>query len=186
MRAKLLVLLGATLLGVVGGLVFTFLPGIGRGSFNQFFICVLLAVFVCVPAGGIAVVAFLVSLKWRPRVLGWVGTISVAVVVVAVLIGLSYVPGYALATYDVGSAWQYCDMLVPLLDEHKERSGSYPDSIAVVLPEESSLPFLLRNRRFYKHFKDKDSFTMSFKEPRAFFFSWHIFESESREWYVDD
>ena len=61
---------------------------------------------------------------------------------------------------DIHNAKEFCEALVPMLDEVKTRTGSYPTRIDDLLPPGKPLPVLLRSGGFYTS-----------QKPDHFFFS---------------
>jgi hypothetical protein len=158
---------------------------LGRGSAGHFLTALFGAVSVCVPAaviGGAAYAfSFDVARDATRNALRWVSTMCLAVLIPSALVVISYLPGRAVAAHDVVKAKRYCERLIPLLDAHRARTGSYPATIDEFLPEHPRPPLLLRRDSFYHG--DADSFIFEFYVDDSLFFgSYRMLDGTERRW----
>jgi len=130
------------------------------------------------------VITYAISLRRRRDLMRWIGSISFAVALVALLQIPSFFVGNALRESDLQAAQRFCESLVERLDEHKDKNGRYPEKIEAVLSEGERPPRLLRKRkeRFYE--TDGSAFTLSFGVPRGFVDELHLYSSSTKKWTV--
>lgn len=177
MNMKLRVLLGSLVGGGVLAVALTFLS---RGHAAYTLIVGALVVFVAVPAGVVALLALLLSRYcWRNR-LRWASAIAAACVGCVGMLLLFLPAGALLQEHDIATARQYCEDLVPLLDAHKQMTGSYPERLDDIVPGTQDIPRLLNNAPFYS--TDGKTFTFTFEVPDGLLPTIHVFGGDTRDW----
>jgi len=127
----------------------------------------------------VAAVGFGAGHKYKSRVASWVGTIAVSLSVSIFIQFISIPFGPMLASHDIEEAKKYCEYLVPRLNDHKLKTGSYPTDVNEVIPWWKPRPRLLENR-FY--LSDGQDFEFDFPDPRGFTFNIFIYHRERMEW----
>lgn len=180
MNKKLVTFIVGGLLGVVLGLA-TALVYRGHGEVE--FLVMGIVLYVAVPLGIVGFAALLLGKLWFGRKLKWVGIIALAgaeVLVVELLISSPL--GYMVQEHDVAEARAYCESLIDDLEAHRERTGSYPETLDEIQPERRQLPHLLRNTEFYSREREGDSFSFKFELPDSFPKTIHLYNSEDGEW----
>jgi hypothetical protein len=172
---RVIVVVGSVLLNVA-------LAALGRGSFSHALAVISLIMCVAVPATlvGLLALAAAVGPQW-PAAKGIARlAFGYAFVFGSTLISLPV--GAALLERDVQAAKQFCEALIPRLEEHKMRQGEYPRDIESVgdLPEQ---PRLLRGRSFY--FSDGSKYHFSFSDPSGML-NGYGYDRASKSWYKWD
>ena len=94
--------------------------------------------------------------------------------------------GFAFAVWEkrTDEAELFCNELIVHLEQQKEQKGKYPADIADYL-NNHNLPYRLKTHRLqYRNRGDK--YTLTFVEPGGFFPRFHKYDSQKREWMIDD
>ena len=81
---------------------------------------------------------------------------------------------------DIQKAIGYCDSLMPLLQEEKNKTGSYPVDLQGVLKNRARSPYLLSFENYY--LSDGLSFVFSFSERDGVFPHVNLYSSERKKW----
>lgn len=82
--------------------------------------------------------------------------------------------------WDIQKAIGYCDSLMPLLEEEKNKTGSYPVDLQGVLKNRDRSPYLLSLENYY--LSDGLSFVFSFSERDGVFPHVNLYSSERKKW----
>jgi hypothetical protein len=84
---------------------------------------------------------------------------------------------------DLENAKQYCEDLIPYLDEHHQQYGSYPKEIGE-FGNAGRLPWLLQGKWEFYNGHEK-SYSFSFADPTQIF-AHHYFDSKDKSWRIND
>ena len=151
---------------------------LGRGSFFHW-VAVGALVVVAAAAALAGILAFAVSNigpSPRIRAAAWI-SLGLAAVLGSTLASLPL--GNMILRSDVHAAKEYCESLVPRLEEHRRLHGTYPRDINAVgyTPDP---PRLLRERMYYS--SDGSSYSFDFTNPSGLLNGFR-YDSDSRKWY---
>ena len=91
-----------------------------------------------------------------------------------------------------GAVWEqrtngaelFCNELIVHLEQQKEQNGEYPNDIAYYL-NNHNLPFRLKRPRL-QYWNEGDRYTLTFVVPGGLFPRFHKYDSQKREWEIDD
>lgn len=92
--------------------------------------------------------------------------------------------GRQIANAEIQTTQNYCESLIPTLEEYRQANGKYPETLDDFLPPETDLPSMLVTRSFYV--KTGDSFRFAFIEPDSFINRTYIYDSNTKSWQVED
>lgn len=153
-----------------------------RGGFLEEMLEFLLFQFgIWIALGLIVVGLFLIGVgSWfNSGFSGWAGTIMVSISFFILTQFLTVPLGSGLAIKDIDDAKNYCEDLVPRLQEYQLQTGRYPEKIEGLIPWWKPRPRLIEKWFYYSK---GDSFSFSFSDPRGWNFSIIKFSSDQREW----
>lgn len=91
-----------------------------------------------------------------------------------------------------GAVWEqrtdearlFCNELIVHLEQQKEQSGKYPADIADYL-NNHNLPIRLKRHRL-QYWNQGDKYTLTFVVPGGLFPRFHKYDSQKKEWVIDD
>ncbi len=170
-------MLGAGLLGLAAAVIFTFT---GRGSLQHTSVVLALIFGIAIPMVLLGLLALWLGRYYKAFLMGWVATLffSIAIIVFVQLVTL--LTGGLVYNHDVKAAQQYCESLIPVLDNFKSRHKYYPWELGL-LDYDSTLPFplLLHLGTFYQ--SKGNSFRFYFSDPSIMMGSYE-YSNETRKW----
>ena len=178
MKAKFITLLSSAVAGLVVGGVVTL---VFRGHFISLIITLGLGAYVGLPLLVLAcLAAILAHFSAEPKLLKWAATIALACVLFIGTQAALLPAGAMLLEQDIDQAKTYCENLVPLLEAHRAKHGTYPEELGdLVGVGDRYLPRLLRSRDFYSAEAERLAFGFC---VRGFFLDLHFYSSEDRQW----
>lgn len=170
---------------VLVGLTIAFLLALNfkRDTFFHIFI-ESIVFFVGLPIFILAIFFLWKSKKSSSDVFSNVGRVLMVVGSIFLLQWFVIPIGREIAYSEIQKAQDYCEALIPALEEYKQANGKYPETLDDFLPPEADLPSLLRSGNFYLGFED--SYHFAFIEPDSFIDRTHIYESNKNSWQVND
>jgi hypothetical protein len=91
-----------------------------------------------------------------------------------------------------GAVWEqrtdkaelFCNELIVHLEQQKEQSGKYPTHITYYL-NNHNIPIRLKRHRL-QYWNQGDRYTLTFVVPGGLFPRFHKYDSQKREWVIDD
>ncbi|HEX5222051.1 MAG TPA: hypothetical protein VFZ59_20985 [Verrucomicrobiae bacterium] len=86
----------------------------------------------------------------------------------------------------INEAKQFCESLVPVLEEERARNGSYPDSLQNSWWRGKRVPALIELNYLYVKLDHGHGFRLQFENPYALFDNVIAFRSERKGWYEYD
>jgi hypothetical protein len=177
MTTKQIALLVAVLAVVNGSLAF-----VVHGNLPCILL-VVLAVMLGVIVLGVGGFAFLVSTFLAKKV-GIRNSNRIMLVGVMICSLASTIPlGSWIHDKDVAAAKQYCEEMIPPLEDYRQRHGTYPATLDL-LGDVGPRPRLLREEKLYYNGNEK-SYSFSFSEPSCFLGA-HNYDSEKKAWTFSD
>lgn len=111
--------------------------------------------------------------------------ITLAVVAGILLLQYLVIPiGKQVSNYQIDKTQQYCESLIPAIEEYKQVNGKYPETLDDFLSPEAEVPALLQKRSFY--IKTGDTFNFAFIEPDSYLNITYIYDGNTKTWQVFD
>jgi hypothetical protein len=86
---------------------------------------------------------------------------------------------------DVDEAKMFCAELIEHLEQKKKESGAYPPNIDYYLKHKDRLPSLLQKRRL-QYVRHENGFTLTFVKTGGLFPRFHEYDSQKKEWTIND
>ena len=131
-------------------------------------------------------VAWVVSCFQYKEPLRWVATITLATATFPVVVVISVPLAMISAQGDIVTAKQYCEDLVPALEDYKNTHGWYPKSVEGLLPKWRWRPRLLRKEQIKFYESDGNHYVFKFLDdgfiPNVYYMKSH----KVREWHQGD
>ena len=177
MNSRLVVLLIATAAGFLLAGVCTLIL---RGDFTQYFLVMRLLIFIGLPSVVIAISSFVLGCFWKSAAIRWVRAAVGACILVCCIQAIFLPLGALMQQHDIDNAREYCESLIPFLEQHKNDTGTYPQNVEKIAPTLQSLPRLLQPDQFYR--SDGDSFRFEFEVPDGLLPTIHTLSSEETGW----
>ena len=92
--------------------------------------------------------------------------------------------GQEISFRDVQKAKDYCESIIPSLENYKQMNGNYPETLDTILPQNEELPLLLQSGKFYSG--GLNGFQFSFVQPDSFIDRLYVYDSGTKSWHVVD
>ena len=176
MRKDSVLIRRACLLALCGVVLLTFF---GRGSFRYVLAVLGMNLWIGFPLLILSAAAwFIANLPYWNEFQRMAKVMLLVVGVLAFQL-ISIPAGQILLSRDVRKAQDYCEALVPMLDEIKQKRGAYPKFQEEIIKGQENLPRLLRSDRFY--WRNGQVFVLAFKDPAGISNSYE-FNSAKRIW----
>ncbi|HEX4825153.1 MAG TPA: hypothetical protein VFV19_12675 [Candidatus Polarisedimenticolaceae bacterium] len=169
----------ALLVVAAAGIANAALAVIWRGTVEHQLTALFAPLWVGVPVGLCALVTFLLFMASKQRGLRLMSQALLVLAFFAVSLPLSARLGGYLQYRDIVAAKNYCERLVPLLEEHRRRRGSYPMRIEELQPAPPPPPRHLRHGDYYRSNGQQFDF---FVVNNGSFLEYYTFDSTRREW----
>jgi hypothetical protein len=150
-----------------------------RGTVNHQIAALFAPLRIGLPVGLCALLLFGLSGASKRRSLRLVWQALLIVAVLAVSLPLSVPLGGYLQQRDVVAAKKYCEHLVPLLEAHRTRFGSYPMRLEDLQPAPPPPPRHLRHSDYYRSNGEYFDF---FVINQGSFLEYYTYDSTRNEW----